>query len=119
MKHKYHTAEQIVNKLRQADVVISSGGTLQELVKNRSVLTKPTAHNAILTKTLASDEFFIVRDNQILSKQAEERLADSARGLHTINLIAEQKKARYILLRQTSPRTYVISGKGLLTTVYD
>ncbi len=27
MKRKYHTAEQIVSKLRQADAVIASGGT--------------------------------------------------------------------------------------------
>ena len=29
MKRKYHTAEQIVSKLRQADAVIASGGTLE------------------------------------------------------------------------------------------
>jgi putative transposase len=33
MKRKYHTAEQIVNKLRQADVLIGSGGTVEQVCK--------------------------------------------------------------------------------------
>jgi transposase-like protein len=33
MKRKYHTAEQIVNKLRQADAVIASGGTIEQICK--------------------------------------------------------------------------------------
>jgi len=31
MKHKLHTPEQIVNKLRQADAAIASGGTIEIL----------------------------------------------------------------------------------------
>jgi hypothetical protein len=37
MKRKYHTAEQIVNKLRQADEVIASGGTLEQACKQLGV----------------------------------------------------------------------------------
>jgi transposase-like protein len=37
MKRKYHTAEQIVNKLRQADAVISSGGTLEQVCKQLGI----------------------------------------------------------------------------------
>jgi len=33
MRRKYHTAEQIVNKLRQADAVIASGGTIEQICK--------------------------------------------------------------------------------------
>jgi transposase-like protein len=37
MKRKYHTAEQIVNKLRQADSVIASGGTLTQVCKQLGI----------------------------------------------------------------------------------
>jgi transposase-like protein len=37
MKRKYHTAEQIVNKLRQADAVIASGGTLDHVCKQLGI----------------------------------------------------------------------------------
>lgn len=37
MKRKYHTAEQIVNKLRQADALIASGGTLEEVCKQLGI----------------------------------------------------------------------------------
>ena len=37
MKRKYHRAEQIVNKLRQADAVIASGGTLEQVCKQLGV----------------------------------------------------------------------------------
>ncbi len=37
MKRKYHTAEQIVNKLREADAVIVSGGTLEQVCKQLGV----------------------------------------------------------------------------------
>jgi transposase-like protein len=37
MKRKYHTAEQIVNKLRQADAVIASGGTLEAVCKQLGI----------------------------------------------------------------------------------
>jgi transposase-like protein len=37
MKRKYHTAEQIVNKLRQADEVIASGGTLEQVCKQLGI----------------------------------------------------------------------------------
>jgi transposase-like protein len=37
MKRKYHTAEQIVNKLRQADAVIASGGTLEAACKQLGI----------------------------------------------------------------------------------
>ena len=37
MKRKYHTAEQIVNKLRQADEVIASGGTLEVVCKQLGI----------------------------------------------------------------------------------
>jgi transposase-like protein len=37
MKRKYHTAEQIVNKLRQADAVIASGGTLEQVCKQLGI----------------------------------------------------------------------------------
>lgn len=37
MKRKYHTAEQIVNKLRQADAVIASGGTLEQICKQLGI----------------------------------------------------------------------------------
>jgi len=37
MKRKYHTAEQIVNKLRQADTVIASGGTLEQACKQLGI----------------------------------------------------------------------------------
>jgi len=37
MKRKYHTAEQIVNKLRQADTVIASGGTLEQVCKQLGI----------------------------------------------------------------------------------
>jgi len=37
MKRKYHTAEQIVNKLRQADAVIASGGTLEQACKQLGI----------------------------------------------------------------------------------
>jgi len=33
MRRKFHTAEQIVNKLRQADAVIASGGTVEQICK--------------------------------------------------------------------------------------
>jgi transposase-like protein len=37
MRRKYHTAEQIVNKLRQADAQLASGGTLQEVCKQLGI----------------------------------------------------------------------------------
>jgi putative transposase len=37
MKRKYHTAEQIVNKLRQADETIASGGTLEQVCKQLGI----------------------------------------------------------------------------------
>jgi len=37
MKRKYHTAEQIVNKLRQADAVMASGGTLEQVCKQLGI----------------------------------------------------------------------------------
>jgi transposase-like protein len=37
MKRKLHTAEQIVNKLRQADAVIASGGTIEQVCKQLGV----------------------------------------------------------------------------------
>jgi len=37
MKRKYHTAKQIVNKLRQADTVIASGGTLEQVCKQLGI----------------------------------------------------------------------------------
>jgi len=37
MKRKYHTAEQIVNKLRQADAVVASGGTLEQVCKQLGI----------------------------------------------------------------------------------
>jgi putative transposase len=37
MKRKYHTAEQIVNKLRKADAVIASGGTLEQVCKQLGI----------------------------------------------------------------------------------
>jgi transposase-like protein len=37
MKRKYHTAEQIVNKLRQADAVMASGGTLEVVCKQLGI----------------------------------------------------------------------------------
>jgi len=37
MKRKYHTAEQIINKLRQADEVIASGGTLEVVCKQLGI----------------------------------------------------------------------------------
>ena len=37
MKRKYHTEEQIVNKLRQADAVIASGGTLEQVCKQLGI----------------------------------------------------------------------------------
>jgi putative transposase len=37
MKRKYHTAEQIVKKLRQADALIASGGTLGQVCKQLGI----------------------------------------------------------------------------------
>ena len=37
MKRKYHTAEQIVKKLRQADAVLASGGTLENVCKQLGI----------------------------------------------------------------------------------
>ncbi len=37
MKRKYHTTEQIVRKLRQADAVIASGGTLETACKQLGI----------------------------------------------------------------------------------
>jgi transposase-like protein len=37
MKRKYHTAEQIVKKLRQADAVVASGGTLEQVCKQLGI----------------------------------------------------------------------------------
>mgnify|MGYP001604341375 CR=1 FL=1 len=37
MKRKLHTAEQIVNKLRQADAAIASGGTIEEVCKQLGI----------------------------------------------------------------------------------
>jgi len=37
MKRKFHTAEQIVNKLRQADAVIASGGTVEQVCKQLGI----------------------------------------------------------------------------------
>jgi putative transposase len=37
MKRKYHTAEQIVNKLRQADACLASGGTLEQVCKQLGI----------------------------------------------------------------------------------
>ena len=37
MKRKYHTAEQIVKKLRQADTLIASGGTLGQVCKQLGI----------------------------------------------------------------------------------
>jgi transposase-like protein len=37
MKRKYHTAEQIVSKLREADAVIASGGTLEQVCKQLGI----------------------------------------------------------------------------------
>jgi len=37
MKRKLHTAEQIVNKLRQADAAIASGGTVEEVCKQLGI----------------------------------------------------------------------------------
>ena len=37
MRRKIHTAEQIVNKLRQADAIITSGGTLETACKQLGI----------------------------------------------------------------------------------
>ena len=37
MKRKYHTAEQIVNKLREADACLASGGTLEQVCKQLGI----------------------------------------------------------------------------------
>src|SRR4030042_5906370 len=37
MKRKYHTAEQIVKKLREADAAIDSGGTVEQVCKRLGV----------------------------------------------------------------------------------
>jgi len=37
MKRKYHTAEQIVKKLRQADALIASGATLEHVCKQLGI----------------------------------------------------------------------------------
>jgi len=37
MKRKYHTAEQIVTKLREADACLASGGTLETVCKQLGI----------------------------------------------------------------------------------
>lgn len=37
MKRKLHTEEQIVNKLRQADAVVASGGTIEQACKELGI----------------------------------------------------------------------------------
>jgi putative transposase len=37
MKRKYHTSEQIVKKLRQADALLASGGTLENACKQLGI----------------------------------------------------------------------------------
>ncbi len=37
MKRKYHTSEQIVNKLREADAYLASGGTLEQVCKQLGI----------------------------------------------------------------------------------
>jgi transposase-like protein len=37
MKRKYHTSEQIVNKLREADACLASGGTLEQVCKQLGI----------------------------------------------------------------------------------
>ncbi len=37
MKRKYHTTEQIVSKLRQADACLASGGTLEQVCKQLGI----------------------------------------------------------------------------------
>lgn len=37
MKRKYHTTEQIVDKLRQADACLASGGTLEQVCKQLEI----------------------------------------------------------------------------------
>ncbi len=37
MKRKYHTPEQIVNKLREADASLASGGTLENVCKQLGI----------------------------------------------------------------------------------
>ena len=37
MKRKYHTAEQIVIKLREADAFLASGGTLEDVCKQLGI----------------------------------------------------------------------------------
>jgi putative transposase len=37
MKRKYHTAEQIIKKLRQADALAASGGTLEQVCKQLGI----------------------------------------------------------------------------------
>jgi putative transposase len=37
MKRKYHTAEQIVVKLREADAYLASGGTLEQVCKQLGI----------------------------------------------------------------------------------
>ncbi len=37
MKRKLHTAEQIVGKLRQADAVVASGGTVEQVCKELGI----------------------------------------------------------------------------------
>jgi len=44
MKRKYHTAEQIVNKLREADTVVASGGTLEQACRQLGI-SGPTYYN--------------------------------------------------------------------------
>jgi len=37
MKRKYHTSEQIVSKLREADTCLASGGTLEQVCKQLGI----------------------------------------------------------------------------------
>jgi len=37
MKRKYHTAEQIIKKLRQADALVASGGSLEQVCKQLGI----------------------------------------------------------------------------------
>ena len=37
MKRKYHTAERIVSKLREADACLASGGTLEQVCKQLGI----------------------------------------------------------------------------------
>ena len=63
MKRKFHTPEQIIKKLREADAAVASGNTVEQVCRKLEISDATCGRTAILSRSTASCvmRFWIVK----------------------------------------------------------